>query len=95
MTHDKRPMRFFENPNNPDEYKFYPDHMSSAVYATSLWFPGHGELRVSYEQSDDRRAFGLKPAPTINVVGEHFDLGELIIKDQVGNLYELVPRRKR
>jgi hypothetical protein len=59
-----------------------------------VYFPGYGELDITYESSLEREVLGLRPAPVIRPRGEDFSPTDLIIKDEVGNLYEVVLRRK-
>lgn len=69
------------------------------THEVNLEFPEYGYLSVTFESDDKRRALGLRPAPTITVESPQnpeiiFSPTDLIIRDELGNLYEVVPRRK-
>jgi hypothetical protein len=73
---------------------FMVDQDFSEVIYIPVWFPGYGQLDITYESTPERDALGLKPVPVIRPRGEDFSPTDLVIKDEVGNLYEVVPRRK-
>jgi hypothetical protein len=73
----------------------FEDYDGRPTTFTSLFFPGYGRVEITFENSPDRQAFGFAPAPVFHFRGEEFPPNLVLIKDELGNTYELLQRRPR
>lgn len=86
------------SPPDDTNYELFENFEYGETEEDVLHFPGYGNLEITFEQTDQRRALGLRPAPVITCKSPNhpetiFSPQELIIRDELGNLYEVVPRR--